>query len=342
MNYDFNIFSAVLLISALISLFIARYSWRLRFQRTGLYLCLLTLATGEWALAAVFEAAATSIYLKTLWSQISYLGIVATPVFYLLFSWSYSHRDDLISPKSVSILSILPLVTIIIAFTNGFHHALWTKVGILEADNIGLYDHGVWFYVNMVYSYFLILMGVIAIIRSTQRTSHLFSDQQRIIILGAIIPLIANMIYVFGLNPIASLDWTPISFGLSGLLFAIGIFYFGMLNVVPIARNFLVETMEDGMMVLDLEDYAIDVNPSMAALLDKRDADIIGKNISTILSDWDKLLAILTSNDECDVLLPVNDTGQPVRVKVTSIVMPGSKLYGRLLTCHGTTRPLSE
>ncbi|MCF7808725.1 MAG: PAS domain-containing protein [Candidatus Marinimicrobia bacterium] len=345
MNYEFNVFSLWLLISSAISLFIARYSWKMRIQKTGFYLFFLTLAAAQWSLAGVFEAAATSVSLKTLWSQISYLGIVAAPVFYLLFSWSYSNRDDLITPKTVTALSIIPALTFLIAMTNDYHQLLWPEVSITETGNIGIYGHGIGFFVNMGYSYLLIVIGIGAILRSTKHTSFLYTDQQRIIISGALIPLVANSMYVFKINPIPGLDWTPISFGISGLLFALGIFHFGMLNLVPIARNFLVETMEDGMMVLDLEDYIIDVNPAMATLLGKRDAEIIGREINAVLSEWEKLLILLNSNDECDVVVPGPENGDPgeqISVKVSSIVWAGSRLYGRLLTCRRSASDASK
>lgn len=309
----------------------------MRQQRTGLHLSLLTIAAAEWSLAGVFEAAGTSIYLKTLWSQISYLGIVFTPVFYLLFALAYSNRENFITPRNVIALSLLPLVTILVAFTNDAHHLLWTQVGIHESDNIGLYSHGVWFYVNMIYSYLLVMVGIGSILTSQKHASHLYVDQQRIIILGAIIPLIANLAYVFGMNPIPGLDWTPISFGASGMLFAIGIFQLGMLNLVPIARDFLVENMDDGMMALDLEDTVIDVNPAMASRLGKRDAEIIGKNIETVFSNQEQILTLLTTNEECETTLQLEGADKEqilLQIKVASIVWAGSRLYGRLLTCR--------
>jgi PAS domain-containing protein len=55
-------------------------------------------------------------------------------------------------------------------------------------------------------------------------------------------------------------DLTPVAFSVSGLALYFAIRRFGFLDVVPVAREELVDTVDAGMVVLDGEDRIVDTN----------------------------------------------------------------------------------
>lgn len=74
------------------------------------------------------------------------------------------------------------------------------------------------------------------------------------------IPFLFNATYLSFPDSFYYLDFTPVSFVATGLIYFIGLFKFGMLDLVPIARAEIVKSMEDAVIVADCDGAIIDVN----------------------------------------------------------------------------------
>ncbi|MDC7233511.1 MAG: ATP-binding protein, partial [Spirochaetales bacterium] len=81
-------------------------------------------------------------------------------------------------------------------------------------------------------------------------------------------------------------DFTPIALALSGLFFFIGIYWHRFLDIIPIARNIIVEEMDQGIIILDKSDLVIDIN--IAALkLFRIQKSVLGQPIQNIEKIWE-------------------------------------------------------
>ena len=85
-----GIYAIFLLISTIITLYLSFYSWNKRSNPDALYFSFLMLTVSIWTITSSFEIASTSIFIKVLCSQISYLGIVFIGLLWLLFTLSYT------------------------------------------------------------------------------------------------------------------------------------------------------------------------------------------------------------------------------------------------------------
>ncbi|GAI62932.1 unnamed protein product, partial [marine sediment metagenome] len=74
-----------------------------------------------------FEYSFTTIFLKTIFNKIAYIGITSIPVLWFLFALQFTNRSKHINFKTISLLSILPAITLILAFTNEFHRLIWKR-----------------------------------------------------------------------------------------------------------------------------------------------------------------------------------------------------------------------
>ncbi len=328
-----------LMASFLVSIYVSIFSWRNSKFKSGFYLAILMAAVSEWTFAGAFEAAATQTSLKIFWSQLSYLGIVFTPLFYLLLALSYSNYEKLITKQNVSIASVIPLLTLIAAITSNHHQWLWLDVSITETGNIGIYKHGFWFLIFTVYSYLMISIGMVLILNAVRQVSSAFRSQILIIVTGAALPLVANVVYVLGENPIPGLDWTPSAFGFSGLLMSVGIFRFNLVNIVPISRNILVETMRDGVLLINTNEHVLDINPSMASILKLSPKQVIGKPYSEVLAAWKDVHQWLDENRESSITIinQLDDRGVYYDFQVTRMLDRNGTNIGRLVVCRDNT-----
>ena len=69
-----------------------------------------------------------------------------------------------------------------------------------------------------------------------------------------------------------------------------GLWTFGLLAIVPVARDAVIEAMADGMMVLDLEDRIVDLNRAAAEILGVTPARVRGHVAWEALDGWPQLV----------------------------------------------------
>ena len=170
------------------------------------------------------EIAGADLPTKIFWGKSQYLGIVTVPLLWVIFAYSYSTKGTRMTPRTVSLLSIVPLITLILAFTTELHGLIWKDIRIRTVGTFSALDvtHGLWFWIYWVYSYILLLAGTIFILRSFNRTKGLFRRQNIILLIAVLTPWVGNVIYVSGLSPIPNLDITPFAFTISIGCFRLG------------------------------------------------------------------------------------------------------------------------
>ena len=67
------------------------------------------------------------------------------------------------------------------------------------------------------------------------------------------------------LTPFPGYYWTPSLFTLTGAFFAWALLRGRMLDVAPVAREVVIENMEDLVIVLDTQSHIVDFNPAAQA-----------------------------------------------------------------------------
>ena len=288
LNYQFTILTWVLLAAAIAGLYVVVVVWKRRKVQSNIYLVFLELAAAVWSFTAIFELAATTIPLKLLWSQVSYLGIASVPLFYFLYALAFGQYSRYITKRNVLTLSCIPVVTILAVVTNNQHGLFYSDISI-NMNNFGMYEHNIFFWIYIAYAYLLLLFGIVIFTRTIIRSNRFFTPRILLVLFGTVMPLVGNIMYVFELNPIPGLDWTPIAFVFSGIILGWGNYRFKMFDLTPLARNQLVETMKDGVLVIDEQAQVVDLNPAMQSIIGMPISQIIGQPTEVLLSQWTDL-----------------------------------------------------
>lgn len=343
-SYTFTPYSFALLIAGLAALLAASFAWRKRPAPGSLILTLLELAVAEWALVIALESAATQLADKILWSKVAYLGTVSTPLLYLLFALEYGQHNRWLTRRNTALLSAIPFVTLLLAFSNEWHRWIWPTVTLEPARNIAIYEHGPWFWLFAAYSYFCVIGGMLVLFWAVLRFPAYYRFQTILLILGAVLPLAGNVIYLSEVTP--GLDWTPVSSVLSGILLVLGFFRWHLLELAPVARSHLIENMVDGVLVLDTYNRIADINPQALQLLNLAGParNLIGQPASDILV----LLPGVELSKEALSAPPIEIAlvgGLPryLELRQSPLYDPRSRFTGRLLTLRDITkRKLAE
>ncbi len=288
MTLHYTPIAVVMLISAGIAVAMAIIAWQRRRRSASIIFMLAMLAIAVWTIGRAFEGAAVEVSAKIFWAKTEYLGIASLPVFWLLFVLKYTHLDKWITRQNIALLSIMPAVTLVLVATNEQHGLIWEHItpNLGVASEILVYDHGLWFWIFTVFSYILLLIGSLRLLCFALHSQDLYRSQSVSIIIGSIIPWLSNVIYLAGLSPIPGLDLTPPAFAVSGLVLGWGIFRHRLLDLVPIARHALVEHMSDGVIVVDIHDRIVDINPSARSMLGRINDRLVGERASNVFAAW--------------------------------------------------------
>jgi PAS domain S-box-containing protein len=147
-------------------------------------------------------------------------------------------------------------------------------------------DHGGWFWVHLTYSYLLLLVGTTLLISMLTRSPNLYRKQNLALLVAVSVPWVGNGVYVLGLSPVPNLDLTPFAFLISGTAIALSLFRFRLLDIVPVARENVMEGMSDGVVVLDLQDRVVDMNPAAERFLGCSTRKAIGREFTALVPNW--------------------------------------------------------
>jgi PAS domain S-box-containing protein len=286
MNWLLSLYVAALFLVSLLLGIVSYAALRQRNKPGGLPLSLLMLAVAEWSFTVALELIADTIPAKVFWSKIEYLGITTSPVFLFWFAWDYARQEGRLAVRYLFLLLVAPLLILTLAATNEGHHLIWTSFTPAPPPygQVLVYGHGLGFWVMVAYSYASISIATFLLVKAALRFRHIHRLQFAILSASMASPWIANVIYVFDLSPVPGLDLTPVTFALSGLLLAWSFYRLYLFDLIPVARDRVIEDMWDGVLVLDGNGRVVDVNAAAQHLIGTSARLLIGQPASEVLA----------------------------------------------------------
>lgn len=184
--------------------------------------------------------------------------------------------------KKYSVLFIIPIISLIILWTNDYHHLFYKQYSTSIADTV----YGPYMVIHNIYSYILLGLGIIYMLKFSIKNSGFFSKQSLLIVLGVSVPVVVNILGTFKIIPM-SIYVTPITFTITIICCAIAIFKFQFLNVTPIALQKIVDRISDGYVVLDDNNAITDFNKTFLDIFKLSPEDIRSKNFIKFLQQKD-------------------------------------------------------
>lgn len=283
MNRPDDFYALLLLLSFISCSMMALFIWQRR-QKTGAHSILVfTLAIAEWSLTYAIHWLLTDPQQRAFWLNLTYLGAVTVPTGFFLFTLVYTQREKWITPRRLALLAIEPTAVLLLLWSDERHNLFFG--GRRAPDATMFLEGGPIFWFNVIYSYLLILIGFVFLLQMYVQVRAPYRRQVGLILLGASLPWMGSMLSLAGVRP-PGLDITPLFFLFTGLIFTAGLFRAGLLDLIPVARSRLIETMADGVLVLDTADRIVDINPAAAALFQKSQAELIGQPLETLFARW--------------------------------------------------------
>ncbi|WP_322821387.1 histidine kinase N-terminal 7TM domain-containing protein [Chloroflexus sp.] len=276
------------LAAVLLALGAMRLAWPYRRLPVAKVFLGMMFSTIWWSLCHVLELSNATTAGKVLLSNIQYISVVSVPLLWLLFALCYTDRAHLLPRSVVYSLILLQSGFLIGAWTNGWHRLMWPTVELTYTAG-GLWvltgPRGPLWYASVLSAYTMVFAGTVLMINQAIRSQSLYRAQAISLLVGALLPWAASMLFVTGLSPIPFVDPTPVAFALSGLAFTVAMQRYRALDLLPAARERIVDQMSDAIIVLDTHDRIIDLNPAAQAVL-LVTTDVLGKSLARVAPPW--------------------------------------------------------
>lgn len=292
-----------------------------------------------WAAASAMGLVATTQQWLVFWLQLQWLGITFMPVGWLLFALAYTGRNRYVSFRWATALSVVPTLTLALALTEGVHDILYAEMAITASGPFTLLSvtPGPWFWVYYIYASALLLAGTVYIVQLAVAYHERYLGQVIALLLIVLPPWLASIGNIVGVTPIESFDPTPLTFVVSGIAGIVALRRSELLDATPVtgrlAQQSLVDSMEDGVIVVDNSDRIVEANPRAKEILDT-DRSLRGDPASTAVEPYSEVMAANEERPRID--LADGNTDRIYEVQVTPLD-DGHRDSGKILIFHDVT-----
>lgn len=255
--YHNDILFFLLFVSVLLIAFIGIYISRIRKKQQIHYVFLLNVAfMFIWStcrlLQIIIPDKNESLVISL--EHISYIGVIFIPISLLFTGIIYARTKISISAKHLLLL-IVPTISLVMVFTNVYHNLFIIEYSYISTGFV----YGKYYIVHEIYSYACILIGLYYLLYFSIRNSGFFSKQSILIFIGVLLPLVVVLLSTQGIVEMP-VFLENISFSFAVLCFAVAIFKYKFLNVIPIALKNVVDNISDAFVVIDESANIIEYN----------------------------------------------------------------------------------
>ena len=208
-----------------------------------------------------------------------YIGACLVPVAVFFMGLIYANTK-IEFKKRYLLLFVIPIISLIVLWTNDYHHLFYEHYSVDFQENV----YGPYATIHNIYSYVLLTLGIIYMLKFSIKNSGFFSKQSLLIVLGVSVPLVVNILGTFKIIPM-SIYVTPITFTVTIICCAIAILKFQFLGVTPIALQKIVDRISDGYVVLDENNTITDFNKTFLDIFKVKAEDIRSKNFIKLIQN---------------------------------------------------------
>ncbi|HEC35736.1 MAG TPA: PAS domain S-box protein [Anaerolineae bacterium] len=290
--------------SAIITGALGVYAWQRRTVPGATSFALLMLISTWWAATNGLEVIAADLPTKLLWANLQYLAYVSAPVVWVVMTLQYTGRERWLTRGRLIGLSIIPLLTLLLVWTNDFHNLMRQGVRLDTSGPLPVIGkiYGPWHWVHIGYSYLLLSVAFVLLLGAMMDAPPPHRGQPLALLIGLLLTMLWNGAYALGFSLIPGMDTTAVSFIPMGVMVVWGLFRHRLFDVVPVARATVVENMGEGVIVIDAQGRIADLNPAARRMLGLSAPQAVGRETREVLSAWPALQALCEGARETEAI----------------------------------------
>jgi PAS domain S-box-containing protein/putative nucleotidyltransferase with HDIG domain len=327
--------------SLLLSVGVLYYAWRHRSAPGVRAYTWYALGQTLWIFGFLVELVSMELGNKIFWDGFQWLAGLVILIAFPVFAVQYSNFE-LKHPGRMFWLSIIvPAVFTLLLMTDSLHHWIYSNPSLIVSEPFPelAYNFTLVVYAYGIYSYLILLWGLSLLVRRFFQTRALYRFQIAVIILGFLIFIAGTILSIAGIQFAPQRDGTPFTAALGNLVVAWGLIRFRLFEIIPIAREHVMENMLDLVVVLDAHNHVIDVNPAALFALNQKSGQVIGKPAEEVFGQWPELIERFNETENVNTEATIRAFGKTFYYEVKSTILEDKqqKYLGRVFVARDVT-----
>lgn len=253
-------------------------------SKSGTSLAVLLLSAGWWAAAYAMELATTAPSARGMWGDLKYLGIVVLPAALLVFVLRFTGRDRLVTRRLLALLAVEPVLVCLLLASPVTHDLIRYYKEPPADGQMPLVGSGPLFWVALTYANVLLLAATAVLLRSMWRLSRTYRTAATTVMVAALLPWLANLLYNFEIGPFARLDLTPFAFTVTGGALVAGLYRERLIDLGDLGWGLAVETTPNALLLCDAFGHIAKANPAAVRILGDGHGTLVGRDLATVMS----------------------------------------------------------
>ena len=258
----------VFALAPIITAAVALVAWRRRRDNPAARaLALVLVGVSVWCLAVGLVLAPVPPAVRAAGFPAIFLAVGATVVGFLALSRVLADPGWRPRRWLVALVAVEPVLLAVCSSLPATTDLVFGRTDLTAPAGAVQMIGGPLFAAHSAYSYAFIALGLLRLARTALRGPQVVRRQAAVLLASALPPTAGNLVLTVGMQGSGVVDLTPLFFIVTGLVAGWAILRLGLLAVVPVARDQVVETMTDGVLVTDAVGRVIDLNPAARAQL---------------------------------------------------------------------------
>jgi PAS domain S-box-containing protein len=205
---------------------------------------------------------------KVFWDDVQLPPPYVMALSMLLFAFEYSGRPTRALRRWLWALAILPVLSCLWVFSDPLHGLARASAHIEPDPPFGalLYDFSGVELLSFVEIYLISGYAAYCVLKNAAKQAQLHRRQALLVSAGIVLDLFASVPGFLGYRWFGQRDSSPLWFAVSGLCVSWALTRYRLFDLVPIARDAVIEQLPDPVFVLDAKNRLLDANPAARSL----------------------------------------------------------------------------
>jgi|GEM_PF-2149571 len=287
MSFQFPAINYLYLLASLLAITLAIGSRDKLVDRTSMLWLGVLCSFAVWTMGELLANMGTTLAWQLAFQRVVYVGVVFGVVFWLFFAIHYAGLQRWLNPLVVSLLLLVPAATLLLVATVEWHTLFYERTELVLRDKhwVLQFDYGIGFWVQILLcSYAYTLTGSLLLMRASLQQPAIFQRQSSLIAVAAIFPMLANVLYVLGVDFTGGFDPTSLFFVFSAVLISVAARHYHFLRLSPMARDLVFRNIGVGVVVLNAMQRITDANPFFAKIVGMDVDELVGTEADEVFA----------------------------------------------------------
>lgn len=265
--------SSVLIIYLCLYVFIKRH----KFRNIANLFILYSISITIYCIGSAFGLLSTTLQEMKFWTMIQYIGMPVSCPLGLLFIMHYLGIK--ITKRKWIPLIVIPFISLIMVMTNDIHHfhyRVYEFDPVLGAPFIHQ-EIGLWYIIHGMFTFACMFIAFFLLISHWKETAKIYRPQLISLLFGQLVPMLTAFLYLIGVTP-PGIDPVPMVLWLTSLLYVWAISSSRLFTIMPIAKDAIFNSINDGVIVLDESDRIIEFNQACEMMFPNINKSMLGED----------------------------------------------------------------